>query len=141
MGENRQFHWCWWKLVELLFNACAIGIQVLFERKTIKMATSQCHLVNVLKILSADTQVHRNRLKVWILKQQYDHKRKYVFKIINLCTSPERKMIVCDKHGWQRKCINDILATKRRLAQKFARRPTLNLLYVFIATIGKRKTK
>ena len=55
---SRKLIQFWWKLVEILFNACAIGIQVLFD-KIIKMATSQRHLAITLKILRADTQIHR----------------------------------------------------------------------------------
>ena len=68
VDKIRQHHRFLWKLVEILANAYAIGIQVLFE-KIIKMATSQRHLARALKILSADTNIHRIHLKVsvfWI---------------------------------------------------------------------------
>ena len=53
----------------------------------------------------------------------------------------ENKMMVYDKHEGNVIKSMGFFATKRGLAQKFARWPTLNFLYVFIASIGKRKTK
>ena len=64
------------------------GIQVLFDM-IINMAMSQRHLSSVVKILSADTKVHRNRIF---------NQNMFTKKINDLCTSPEYKMIVYDKY-------------------------------------------
>ena len=90
------------------------------KKKYYKMATSQRHLASALKIL--------------------------ILRYSRYLTSHANKLIVCDKHvhGWQRKRhkINVLLATKRRLAQKFVRWPTLTFFVLLQLLVkGKRNKK
>ena len=80
VGEIRQLPRFWWKLVEILYKAYAIGIKVLFY-KIIKVATSQHQLARVLK-MSPTTRGTTLMLHFWAKTFPYiSNSYKYTQKI------------------------------------------------------------